>query len=219
MRKYVFFGLAILAIIVSAGIADSYAATSNSLTFNETYKEKLVCYKSEGYCDVVGSGKFTVSAKISLNGIDTTQFNSDTPIGISVESFNFNATLGDGGFVSPYKKQSAKFLVSDVDIDGITRQYLTVTLSWNKTSMTVKVTCITAPWDIEWPVIAYNYLGETSPISDSLSAEIDIDDLAVGFDLNATGSAKTKTTDKKDLGEYDTSTISVKASGTGTVID
>jgi len=202
--------------------SNSYAASSNSLTFTETYKEKLVCYKSLGYCDVMGSGKFTVSAKILLlaNGIDISLFNSDTVIGIFVEDFSFNATLGEavGGF-NP-KKKNAKFVVSDVDIDGINRSYLTVALTWSKTSMTVKVTCITSPWDIEYPMIAGYYIGEpSSGISDPLSAEVDIDDIFVGFDLTANGSVKTKTTNKKLLGEYDTSNISVKASGIGTVLE
>ena len=218
MKKVI--GFVIWAFIALVVATNSYAASSNSLTFSETYSEKLVCYKSYGYCDVVGSGKFTVSSKILLSGIDINQFNSDTTIGISVEGFSFNAALGDavGGF-NP-KKKSAKFIVSGVDMDGINRQYLTVTLSWSKTSMTVKVTCTTAPWNLEYPIIAGYYIGEpSSGISDPLAAQIDIDDLYVGFDLTANGSVKTKTTDKKDLGEYDTSSISVKASGIGTVLE
>jgi len=214
-------GFVIWACIALVWATNSYAAGSNSLTFSETYSEKLVCYKSYGYCDVIGSGKFTVSSKILLNGIDINQFNSDTTIGISVESFSFNATLGEavGGF-NP-KKKNAKFLVSGEDIDGITRNYLTVNLSWSKTTMTVKVTCTTAPWYIENPIIALNYIGEpTGTISDEpISSEIYIDDLSVGFDLIANGSVKTKTNDKKTLGEYDTSNISVKASGIGTVLE
>jgi hypothetical protein len=218
MKKVI--GLMILAFIALVSTGDSYAAGNNSLTFSETYSEKLVCYKSYGYCDVAGSGKFTVSSKILLTGIDINQFNSDTPIAISIEGFSFNATLGEavGGY-NP-KKKNVRFVVVESDMDGVNRQYLTVTLSWSKTSMTVKVTCTTAPWYIEYPIIAGYYIGESSGgISEPLAAEIDIDDLYLGFDLTANGSVKTKTTDKKDLGEYDTSSISVKASGIGTVLE
>ena len=223
MKRNALIGLIVGIFIALIAISNSYAAGSNSLTFTETYKEKLVCYNSYGYCDVVGSSKFTVSAKILLDGIDISQFNSDTSIGISVEGFSFSGTLGEavGGF-NP-KKKSAKFIVSGEDIDEINRSYLTVALSWSKTSMTVKVTCITFPWVIEWPIIAYYYIGENGPISDEfIYAQIDINDdiydLSVGFDLYPYGSAKTKTTNKKALGEYDTSTITVKASGSGLVL-
>jgi hypothetical protein len=219
MKRGISIGFVFWAFIALLLATNSNAAGNNTLTFSETYSEKLLCYKSSGYCDVVGSGKFTVSSKILLSEIDIAQFNSDTPISIMVGDFFFDATLGDGGFVPPYKKGKANFVVSDEDMDGITRKYLTVTLSWNKTSMSVKVTCTTAPWYIQNPIIAGYYMGEpSSGISEPLEAEIYIDDLSIGFDLTANGSVKTKTTDKKALGEYDTSSISVKASGIGTVL-
>lgn len=220
MKKNVLIGFIAGIFIALIAISNSYAASSNSLKFTETYKEKLLCSKAAGYCIVVGSGKFTINAAISMNGIDITKFDSDTPFFIAVEGFAFGSTLGEGGFSPPYKNTKANFVVSGEDFDGISRRYLSVALSWNKTKMTVKVTCFTAPWDIEWPIIAGYYIGEpSSGISEPLSAEIDIDDLSVGFDLSANGSVKTKTNDKKALGEYDTSNISVKASGIGTVLE
>jgi hypothetical protein len=217
MKKNVLIGFIAWLFIALIAASNSYAASGNSLTFTETYKDTLKCYKSYGYCDVIGSGKFTINASISMSGIDITTFDSNTPFLIAVEGFIFGATLGEGGFQPPYKKTKANFVVLGDDFDAISRKYLTVALSWSKTKMTVKVTCITSPWDIEYPIFAYSYLGETTSISDPLSAEIDIDDLSVGFDLTASGSVKTKTTNKKDLGEYDTSSVGVKASGSGFV--
>jgi hypothetical protein len=87
--------------------------------------------------------------------------------------------------------------------------------------MTVKATCVTSPWDIEWPLIAGYYWGEpSSSISEGpLSALISIGDFDVGFDnLFANGKVTTKTT-KKYYDEYDISTISLKASGSGFVLE
>jgi hypothetical protein len=217
MKKHVLIGLITGLLITLITMSNSYAASSYSLTFAETYAEKLVCYKSFGYCDVIGAGKFTVSSSISMSGIDTTKFDSTTPFFIQVEGFTFGATLGEGGFTNP-KKTKANYVVSDVDIDGISRKYLTISLTWSKTKMTVKVTCTTAPWDIEYPIIADSYLGETTSISDPLYAQINIGDLSVGFDLTATGKITTKTTNKKSYGLYDTSSASIKASGSGSVL-
>jgi hypothetical protein len=219
MKKNVLIGFIAVIFIALIAASNSYAASSNSLTFTETYKDKLVCSSKYQYCDVMGSGKFTISSSISMSGIDITKFNTETSFVIAVEGFAFERTLGEGGFAYPYKKTKANYVVSEVDIDGISRKYLTVALSWSKTKMTVKVTCITAPWDIEWPIIAGSYIGEpSSSISEPLSAVINLSDLSVGFDLTANGSVKTKTSVKYG-DEYDASTISVKASGSGFVFE
>jgi hypothetical protein len=218
MKKNVLIGFIAVIFIALIAASNSYAASSYSLTFTETYKDKLVCSSKYQYCDVIGTGKFTISSSISMKDINISNFDSNTPFVIAVEGFAFERTLGEMGFQPPYKKTKASYVASEVDIDGISRKYLTVTLSWSKTKMTVKATCITAPWDIEWPVIAGSYLGETSSISEPLSAVINIGDLSVGFDLTANGSAKTKTSAKYG-DEYDASTISVKASGSGFVFE
>jgi hypothetical protein len=214
MKRNVLIGFIAVIFIALIAASNSYAASSSSLTFTETYKEKLVCSSKYQYCDVIGSGKFTISSSISMKGIDITKFNSGTSFIIAVEGFYFERTLGEGGFTSPYKKTKANYAVSEVDIDGISRNYLTVALSWSKTKMTVKVTCITSPWDIEWPIIAGSYIGDNLTIEDPLSAVIDFDEFSVGFDLTAKGSVKTKTSAKYG-GEYEASTITVKASGSG----
>jgi len=219
MKKNVLIGFITGFFIALIAASNSYAADSYSLTFTETYADKLVCNSKDKSCDIMGTGKFTISASISMKGIDITKFDSDTPFSIAVESFAFERTLGEGGFAYPYKKTKANFVVSEVDIDGISRKYLTVALSWSKTKMTVKATCITAPWDIEWPIIAGNYIGEPSgKISEPLSAVINLEDFSVGFDLTVNGSVKTKTVVKYGDG-YETSSISVKSSGSGLVLE
>ena len=220
MKKNVLIGFIAGIFIALITASNSYAASSYSLTFSETYTEKLKCYSKDKYCDIISSGKFTISSSISMKEIDIAQFNDQTPFIISVEGFYFESTLGDGGFQPPYNKTKANYPVSGVDIDGKNRKYMTVALSWNKTRMTVKITCITSPWDIEWPVIAGNFLGEPSgKISgEPLYALINIDDFAVEFPLTANLIVKTKTTNKYG-DEYDTSNISVKASGPGSVLE
>jgi hypothetical protein len=213
VRRIVFLFMAgIIGVFITT--TNSYAASPYSMTFSESYKEKVACIKEDGdnYCDVVGAGNFTITSKISLAGIDISQFNSDTVFSLGLEDFSFDATLGQGGFKP--KKTSVKYVVSDEDWDGIIRKYLTVTVSWNKTQMTVSVSCVTSPWDIQSPVVAGYYTGENGKITDQIGGQIDIGDLSVEFILNSVATVKT-TTVKKYGEEFDISTVTVKATGPG----
>jgi hypothetical protein len=87
MKKY---GLIVFVLWVSVFplvVGKGFAA--DSLSFSESYKQKAACVNIEGeqFCDVADTGKFKISAKISLSGIDINQFNEETYLSIELAGF------------------------------------------------------------------------------------------------------------------------------------
>jgi len=229
MKKNALIGFIALIFIALIAASTSYAA-SPSFKYTETFVDKLV--KAPWGYEVVGTGKITINAAILLN---TSTINGDTLLSIFFEDFQFEEQLKNasitGGYFDP-KKRKARFVYSDVYYDYLTDQektvnnYLIVDVTWSsKTQLTIKVTCLTSPYDIQFPVIAYYYVGdyETRSIADDqelVDALISIDDFVVGFnDMNLMGSLKYKEAKKGKYDLFDTWNISLKASGIGTVLE
>jgi hypothetical protein len=237
MKKNVLIGFIAWLFIALIAASNSYA-TSNSFTYTETYKDMFV--KAPWGYEVIGTGKIVITAKILLNTstISWDTINGDTVLGIYFEDFQFeeqlkNASInGNGGFFD-LTKRKARFVYSGAyypywttDDNEKYINYNIIDVTWSKTQLTIKVTCLTSPYDIQFPLIAYYYLGDyesRSIATDNMivDALISIDDVAVGFfDMKVTGSLKYKEV-KKKYGSYydyfDTWNISVKSSGIGTV--
>ena len=86
-----------------------------------------------GYCDVFDCGKFTITAKISLAGIDISKFNRDTEFYIYVGRFDWYCKLGEDPDLFPGSQTSATIQVipDEPDYYGIRNQYLQIQLKWS----------------------------------------------------------------------------------------
>ena len=195
----------------------------DSLSFSESYRQKVACVNIEGgrSCHVTDAGKFKISAKISLSGIDINQFNEETFLYIELAGFSFEAILGDDPDYTPGVRR-ARFVYSDEFVDPKTEEilnidYLVVSLKWTPKQLTVTVKGKTAPYFFLDPILAGNYVGvETGPIEDVVDAAVDFvgEDFEafVVLDPNITGKVTTKTVHKGEE-EFDVSTINLKGKG------
>jgi hypothetical protein len=209
--------MSVFPLVVGKGFA------ADSLSFSESYKQKAACVNIEGeqFCGVADTGKFKISAKISLSGIDINQFNEETYLSIELAGFFFEAILGDDPDYTPGVKH-AKFVYSDEFVDPITEEisnidYLVVSLKWTNNHLTVTASGKTAPYFFINSILAGNYVGvETGPIEDVVDAAVDSlgedFEVFVVFDINITGKVTTKTVHKGEE-DFDVSTISLKGKG------
>jgi hypothetical protein len=221
MKKYALIVFVLWVSVFPLVVGKGFAA--DSLSFSESYKQKAACVKIEGerFCDVADTGKFKISAKISLSGIDINQFNEETYLSIEFAGFFFEAILGDDPDYTPGVKPG-KFVYSDEFVDPITEEisnvdYLVVSLKWTNKQLTVTAKGKTAPYFFLESILAGNYVGvETGPIEDVVGAAVDFlgedFEVFVVFDPNITGKVTTKTVHKGEE-EFDVSTISLKGKG------
>jgi hypothetical protein len=212
MKRSILFSTVLLTFVFIA--TNGFAATKNSLKFTDTYADKLVnCSKSLG-CDVAGTGKYTVNATISLAGFNISDFNQDTSFGLQVGYLDVSAVLGDD---SSYKagKKTAKFYFYAQDDNGNNVQVTSAQLNWNSKQLTITIKGILT--DFSQSIATMDYLYENTSAFDNIDGYISFSDANnsadIYFDVQVTGSAKVKTTNK--YGDaYDISTINLKGTGT-----
>jgi len=195
----------------------------DSLSFSESYRQRAACVRIEGerFCDLADTGKFKISARISLSGIDIDQFNEETYFSVELAGFFFEAVLGDDPGYTPGVKR-AKFVYSEEFQDPITEEikildYLVVNLRWTTKRLTVTISGKTAPYFFLDPILAGNYVGgETGPIEDITNADINFSgedfEVFAPFDVNITGKVRSRTVVKGEE-EFEVSTISLKGKG------
>ena len=195
----------------------------DSLSFSESYRQKVTCVNIEGgrSCHVTDTGKFRISAKISLSGIDIDQFNEETYFSIDVPGFNFEAVLGDDPKYTPGVKR-AKFVYSEEVQNPTTEEikiydYLVVNLRWTTKRLTVTLSGKTAPYFFLNRILAGNYVGtETGPIEDITNADINFSgedfEVFAPSDVNITGRVRSRTVVKGEE-EFEVSTISLRGKG------
>lgn len=213
--KVTLLGFVTMVLIGILPVADSFAA--DSFNFTESLKDRVVCFREEGevYCEQISSGKFKIIAKLSLSGIDITQFYEETDIEIMIGSFNFIARLGDDPKYT-YGKKSAKFILSEPveDDEGNIKKhikYLNVSLRWNSKQLTVVINGKT-PSYLD-PVLASNYTGgDSGMISDTTVASVRFGDIEVLFDVYLTSKVRSKTVYK---GEDEFTLYNVQIKGKG----
>ena len=126
------------------------------------------------------------------------------------------AFLGDGPSYSPGKK-SAMFYFYDEYEDNIL--ILTAKLKWTAKQLTIQVKGVLT--DVSSLILALDYLYENETVNEYISGYVAFGDEDSGtevfYDTNirVTGKAKTKIS-KKYGDEYETSSVSLKATGIGT---
>ncbi len=109
MKRRIVISLILFLSIVALTSANVYAAAAaNTFKFTETYVQK-VGLTEWGY-EVRDFGKFTITAKISLAGIDISKFNRDTEFYIYVGYFEWYCPLGeDPRFIRRGRQKALKF--------------------------------------------------------------------------------------------------------------
>ena len=217
MKRRILISLILFVSIIAITSANVYAAAAaNTFKFTDTYVQKVGYIPNGGYYDVRDFGKFTITAKISLAGVDISKFNRDTGFYIYVGYFDWYCELRDDGWYAP-GKTSATILVSTEEPDyyGRTYQYLQIQLKWTTKQLQVKITGVTP--DALAPIWADDYLyNYDSPVvNDMTDAYIEFgDDVKVHFNpIWIKGKATVKYNKK-----YGGDVSSVKLSGTGTGI-
>jgi hypothetical protein len=214
MKKRSVISLILFVSIIALTSANVYAAAAtNTFKFTETYAQK-VYYSSYGYYDVLDYGKFTITAKVSLAGVNITQFNGDTPFFITVGNFFYSGFVGDGIYNS--KKRTTKIIVqSDPEWDeyGRSYQYLQIQLKWSATQLQITITGSTPTY--EFPIWADNYMYDNiRSVYEETDAYIEFgESVKVLFDpIYIKGKATAKYNKKY---EGDVSNIKLTGSGTG----
>ncbi len=213
--KVTLLGFVTMVLIGILPVADSFAA--DSFNFTESLKDRVVCFREEGevYCDQISSGRFKIIAKLSLSGIDITQFYEETDIEIMIGSFNFAARLEDDPKYI-YGKKSAKFISSEAvedDFGNIKKyiKYLNVSLRWNSKQLTVVINGKT-PYYLD-PVLASNYTGgDPVMVSDTTAASVRFGEVEVLFDVNLTGKVSLKNVYKGGV-EFTLYNVRIKGKG------
>jgi hypothetical protein len=220
MKKRIVISLILFLSIVALTSANVYAAAAaNTFKFTDTYVQKVLCSKVLGYCDVFDSGKFTITAKISLAGIDISKFKRDSEFYIYVGHFDWYCELGDDPRFIPGKSTSFKIQVKTEEPDYYNRtyQYLQIQLKWSAKQLQVTITGITP--DSLAPIWADDYLYnyDNPTVNDLTDAYIEFgDNVKVYFNpIYIKGKATVKY-DKKYGG--DISNVNLTGTGTGTPV-
>jgi hypothetical protein len=207
--------LTLVMLIATSGVA----AGANSLKYNESYKQKLVCGYVYGYydCQVFDFGKFNISAKFSLVGVDLGQIDGNTEFYFEIGDVYADVVLKEGSYALG-KTNKASFVLSDYDwVTDSNQQYMWINLSWNSKTLTIKIKGLTGTPDITYPIIAYDYVyddpGVYNDDSTTLSGYINFGGQEWQFNVPSTVTVKQST--KKDKYKYPWDLWSVTAKGTG----
>jgi hypothetical protein len=207
-------GLILLLSSVGAALARSGAPT-NTLTFSESLRDKVVCVKEEGdwSCDMFTGDRFTISATILLAGVAITNFDQDTSFDLSVGDFDVSYSLGDDTKYAP-GKTSATFVETYIDDNDKEHIYQTTKLKWTAEQLTVSITAKSSDIDTSGltPIMASNYdESDPGPINDTTSGSIDFGDASVTFDtVTVTGTVATRDVMAKDDSDFSLSTVKIK---------
>jgi hypothetical protein len=215
MKRSIFLSFAVSLSLVILTATSGFAASGNSFKYSESYKQKVLCSSYYGYCDVFDYGKFNISAKMSLAGIDISQINGDTEFYLEVGDVYVDVVLQDGYYITG-KKGKASFVLSDYDwvTDRNNVQYMWVNLSWNSKTLNVKIKGLTGTPDISYPIIAYDYMYEDSgAYGDDLSGYVSFGEGEWSFDLPSSISVRQSV--KKDKYKYEWDLWSISAKGSG----
>ena len=149
------------------------AKAGNSLTFTNSYADKLVTI--DGMPGVVTSGSGTMNITLPLSGVDISTFDGTTMFNLNMgPSFNLNLVLSDDPAYKPGNK-SATF--KDTNDSGTVIGTLKV--SWTAIAITVTGT---ASWDFYGAESAYGQaqagMAGTTPISDVIDVNLSLGDFS-----------------------------------------
>lgn len=195
---------------------------ANSLNFSETLQQKGDCFILWGipFCDGGAiNGKFTITSKISLSGIDISKFDRETKFIIEIGGLSFETKLGSDWKYSPGKTSFNISYVDRLEESAKPVKYITINLKWNSKLLTVKVSGVIP--DFISPIAADAYIGGISgKFFDNTIGYLTLgDELYAGFNINYTAIVSTKTIKLKNGNESVTSKVTIKGMGIETSQD
>jgi hypothetical protein len=221
MKRSIFLIFAVSLSLVMLIAASGFAASANSLKYSESYKQKLVCGYVDGFydCEVFDFGKFSISSKFSLAGIDLSQVDGNTDFYFEIGDVYFDVVPNDGIYVQG-KTNKASIVLSDDDYYVTGRSnvpYMWINLSWNSKTLNVKIKGLTGTPDIILPIIAYDYLYDDPGVYNDdgtvLSGYINFGGQEWQFDVPSTVAVKQSTKKDKYKSPWDLWSISAKGTG------
>jgi hypothetical protein len=138
---------------------------------------------------------FTIGGELSLEGMDVSQFNEQTPFRVNIGGFSLDAVLGEDPDYAPGDHR-VKLLRIDSNAKGKTVKYLRVSLHWNAKRLKVLVHGKT-PEFLD-SILARDYVGvETGWVSDTTSAHLELgEQINADFDVTVTGYVYTQPVEK-----------------------
>ena len=191
----------------------------NVLAFAESFKDRVACggnREDRIFCEEFGGDTVTISASISLAGVDISQFNGDTGFGLTVGHFSVTGSLGEDLHYAPGKTQ-ASFSAQVINDDGDLVGRQTVRLKWTGEQLTATVSLKNADSLNSGinPILAGDYDGHTTHlINDTVAATVSLGSVSQIFDaVPVNGSVLTKTLNGRDGTPYAVSTIRLKGNG------
>lgn len=213
------------------GVAFTSLQAADSVTFTETYADKVVSSREDGetFYDVIPTGSFTAKATLAFDDGDIDIVPTvNTPVVITVGNWAYEGTLGDDERYTDGKSSATILLTHEEcknadcdDTKEVTHGKITIKASSRGVAVTVTAKTGSTPKDdeLEESPAAANFAGETLTIvaadGATLPVSIDIGNGAFhreGF-LALTGKVATKTVRKgsgEDAEEFETTTASLK---------
>jgi hypothetical protein len=190
-----------------------------SVTFSDDYADRLVRFTEEGesFYEVISGGKFTARGKMEILAADSSiTLDRDTPVSVSIGSWNFDGVLGDDPKFVPGKSKSVNIPLLGGSLKlAISRGMLT----W---SLTAKTGFSNAGDEFEVsPVAEALYAEESFPITPAddqvVECSFTIATASATANIPLTGSVKyvLKKVGSGDLAdEYGLCTVKVKGLAT-----
>ena len=211
-------GMASVLVVTLTG-SGSAATAKNALKFSESLKDKVVCSNAVNLgtrCGVNTADSFSVVAKMSLTGVDISQFDPNTVFDFSIGNVHVSNLLGDDPRYTK-GKTSASFSLSEFGAKGKAVVYQTIRVKWSTKQLTVTVKGKTSALATSSlvPVLANTFDGSPSrSINTVIVGTIDLGAFHVDFyPVTATGNVSTQNVLGKDHGVWQISTVKLKGSG------
>jgi len=214
----------LVAMLVLCGASGAWAGTkaiTNTLSYSESLSQKVVNVKGQDLTwssHLAAGDVYTVRAKMSLAGINVSEFSSATSCSISVGNLHVTCNLGDDPRYRQGKK-SAAFRASFINGDGKTVGLRTVRLSWTSKQLNVSIagrtTDITATG---WASIgADTRIGQQAgPFSDTTSGAVSFSGTGAIFNpLPVAGRVTVRSAHGKDKTQYSPVIVKIKGSTKG----
>jgi hypothetical protein len=204
-----------------SGEAEAANRRQASLRLSESYARKVVRLRDENGDQVfepVESGKFDLTVRVPLEGINPAAFDEETALTLELEDTLLDLLLGDDPSYRP-GRTSAHLLYSDVDDHGVTVVYLNAQLHWSSKELTLRVQGRTPGF--QDPILAGFYLDDfTRRFGDTTTAALTLDNTTFYFDVDYGGRVTSRTIVRGPAQEeFDVSSVSLKAKGIPAGVD
>ncbi|MGD1020308.1 MAG: DUF11 domain-containing protein [Verrucomicrobiia bacterium] len=184
---------------------------ADALAFSESLADKLSC--AYGDCETVTADRFTITAAISLEGVDITQINENTPFSVTLGDYSESDSMGDDpSYVAG--KTTAFFFDGFTDDQGNEVVDQVIYLKWTAQQLLVTVKARNADIDNSSfsPILAENYDYDSSAlITNGLTGSINFGSATIPFDyVYATGKIASHNANPQDQGPFTLAHVTIK---------